>query len=41
MIVVVAADQAQKTLDHLASTGINAWQIGDIASGAGGVEFSG
>lgn len=41
MVVVVAADQAQPTLDHLASTGINAWQIGDIVSGAGGVEFSG
>jgi phosphoribosylformylglycinamidine cyclo-ligase len=41
MVLVVAAEHAQPTLDHLAGDGINAWQIGDVVTGAGGVEFSG
>jgi phosphoribosylformylglycinamidine cyclo-ligase len=41
MVLVVAAEHAQPTLDHLAIDGINAWQIGDVVAGAGGVEFSG
>ena len=40
MVIVVAAEHAKITLEHLTSTGINAWQIGDITSGARGVEFS-
>ena len=41
MVLVVAAEHAQPTLEHLAGDGINAWQIGDVVTGAGGVEFSG
>ncbi|EAW39688.1 phosphoribosylaminoimidazole synthetase [marine gamma proteobacterium HTCC2080] len=41
MVLVVAAEHAQPTLNHLAGDGINAWQIGDVVTGAGGVEFSG
>ena len=40
MVIVVAAEHAKITLEHLASTGINAWQLGDITNGAGGIEFS-
>ena len=40
MVLVVAADQAKPALSHLASTGIDAWPIGDIVAGTGGVEFS-
>jgi phosphoribosylformylglycinamidine cyclo-ligase len=40
MVVVVAGDQAGPTLDHLATAGLNAWKIGDIAAGTKGVEFS-
>jgi phosphoribosylformylglycinamidine cyclo-ligase len=40
MIVTVDASEAAEVIRHLASSGVDAWELGDIIAGPAGVEFA-
>ncbi len=40
MIVIVDAGEAAEVMRHLASSGVAAWELGDITAGPPGVEFA-